>query len=153
MLTTAMSTLMPIFCLDFILFYFLFCFVLFHSHSVYCCKVKAHAKMFPTFLSVPCPQLQCWHSCHYICSLPNCVVRNVNHLPSLCWDLYVKNVRSRSYLRGSVTSGVAVCTHLGAAVCTVHMYCTVHFTLYSHLVISQGPHQYRRRSSNQGTAS
>ena len=28
-LTTAMSTLMPIFCLNFILFYFLFCFVLF----------------------------------------------------------------------------------------------------------------------------
>ena len=113
------------------LFYFIFCFVLFHTHSVYCCKVNAHAKIFPTFLSVPCPQLQCWHSCHYICSPPNGVVRNVNHLSSLCWDLYVKNVRSRSYLRGSVASGVAVCTHSGAAVCTVHMYCTVHCTVIS----------------------
>jgi len=117
--------------LYFILFFVLFCFVLFHTHSVYCCKVNAHAKIFPTFLSVPCPQLQCWHSCHYICSPPNGVVRNVNHLSSLCWDLYVKNVRSRSYLRGSVASGVAVCTHSGAAVCTVHMYCTVHCTVIS----------------------
>ena len=106
----------------FILFY---CFVLFHTHSVCCWKVNAHAKNFPTFLSVSCPQLQCCHSCHHISSLPNCVVHNVNHLPSLCCDLYVKNVR------GSVTSGVAVCTDSGAAVCTVHMYCAVHCTVTS----------------------
>ena len=34
------------------LFYFIFCFVLFHTHSVYCCKVNADAKVFVLLLTV-----------------------------------------------------------------------------------------------------
>ena len=52
-------------------------------------------------------------------------------------------------LRVSITPGVAVWTHSGFAVCTVHIYCTVHWLwVYSRLVIS--PDHYRRCSSNQG---